>query len=103
MAFGLIWPANTGCNLPDTWLVELALEHKRCSRRPTMASQDSARAIRNGERTLLPRAAGSFVGSFNENSKDFIALFLAALGESRRCEAERIIRRYANLGGDLKP
>jgi len=69
-----------------------------------MASQDSARAIRNGERTLLPRAAGSFVGSFNENSKDFIALFLAALGESkRRCEAERIIRRYANLRGDLKP
>jgi uncharacterized protein YPO0396 len=68
-----------------------------------MALQDSARAIRNGERTLLARAAGSFAGAINENSKDFIAQFMAALGESRRCEAERIIRRYANLRSDLKP
>ena len=68
-----------------------------------MALQDSVRAIRNGERTLLARTAGSFAGAINENSKDFIAQFMAALGESRRCEAERIIRRYANLRSDLKP
>jgi hypothetical protein len=55
-----------------------------------MALQDSARALGNGERTLLARAAGSFAGAINENSKDFIAQFMAALGESRRCEAEKL-------------
>lgn len=68
-----------------------------------MTLQASARAIRNGERALLARAAGSFAGAINENSKEFIAHFMAALGESRRCEAERIIRRYAKLRGNLKP
>jgi len=67
-----------------------------------MTLQASVRAMRNGERALPARAVGSFAGAINENSKEFIAHFMAALGESRRCEAERIIRRYSNLRGNLK-
>src|SRR5262245_16383570 len=41
-----------------------------------MTLQASVRAISNGERALLARAAGSFAGAINENSKEFIAHFM---------------------------
>ena len=67
-----------------------------------MTLQASIRAIRDGERTLFSRAAFSFASAIDECSREFLTRFRSALAESRRCEAERIIRRYKNLRTDPK-
>ena len=67
-----------------------------------MTLESSVRAIRNGERVLVVHTAFSFARAVNERSREFLARFVAALGETRQVEAKRIIRRYGNLFDDLR-
>jgi hypothetical protein len=66
-----------------------------------MTFQASVRVIRDGERILFAGTAFSFAGAVSERSVEFSARFMAALAESRRHEAQRAIRHYCHLLGDL--
>jgi hypothetical protein len=63
---------------------------------------EAVRAIRHGERTLFARTATMFTGAIVDRSQESVAVFMGALAESRRREAQRIIRYYVNLLGDLR-
>jgi len=63
---------------------------------------EAVRAIRRGERTLFVRTATMFTGALVDHSQAAAAGFMGALAESRRREAQRIIRHYINLLGDLR-
>lgn len=63
---------------------------------------EAVRAIRHGERTLFARTATMFTGAMVDRSQKAVAVFMGALAESRQREAQRIIRHYINLLGELK-
>jgi hypothetical protein len=59
-------------------------------------------AIPGGERTIFASTVLSFVGAINERGKTLVARFMTALDESKRREADRLIRRYQHLIDDPK-
>ena len=62
-----------------------------------MNVQATVRATGNDERAILARAAISLVQLINARANKFFTLFMTALYESRRREAEKVIRRYGHL------
>jgi hypothetical protein len=67
-----------------------------------MTVQSSMTAIPGGERTIFASTVLSFVGAINERGKTLVARFMTALDESKRREADRLIRRYQHLIDDPK-
>ena len=65
-----------------------------------MTVQATVRTSGNVERTLLARAVYAFVSVVNEGSRKFFARVMAALDESRRREAARLLHRYRDLIDD---